>query len=123
MVVIDSDALLLAFAFQRDKRQATNTIFLQEVQTAQPATTIYNIMEVLGQLSFNLQPEKLAQWESWLVSAYQLTVIWMTDAEKKTSLTSFQEELVDRPFQKMLTKRMGYMDALVLSLAERTPDV
>jgi cobalamin-dependent methionine synthase I len=113
---------MLAFAFQRDKRQAINAIFLQEVQTAQLATTIYNVMEVLGQLSFNLPPERLAQWESWLVNAYQLTVIWMAEAEKKTGLTSFQEELVDRPFQKMLAKRMAYMDALVLSLAERAPD-
>jgi hypothetical protein len=80
-------------------------------------------MEVLGQLSFNLGPERLAQWESWLVNAYQLTVIWLADAGKTMTTSSFEEELVDRPFQKMLTKRMGYMDALVVSLAERTPDV
>jgi hypothetical protein len=57
------------------------------------------------------------------VNAYQLTVIWLADAGKTMTTSSFEEELVDRPFQKMLTKRMGYMDALVVSLAERTPDV
>jgi hypothetical protein len=78
---------------------------------------------VLGQLSFNLSPERLAQWESWLVNAYQLTFIWMANAEKKAEVTSFQKELVDRPFQKMLANRIAYMDALVLSLAERAPDI
>ena len=123
MVVIDSDVLLLAFTFFKDRRQTSNQTFLEAVQTAQPATTVYNVMEVLGQLSFNLAPERLAQWQSWLVDTYQLTIIWMADAEKRTQITSFHEELMDRPFQKMLTQRMSYVDALVLSLAERTPEV
>ena len=79
MVVIDSDVLLLAFAFANDSKQEVNRAFLEAVQTAQPATTIYNVMEVLGQLSFNLSPERLDQWQSWLVDAYQLTIIWMAD--------------------------------------------
>jgi len=31
MVVIDTDVLLLAFAFQNDKRQSANTAFLKRV--------------------------------------------------------------------------------------------
>ncbi len=123
MVVIDSDVLLLAFAFQNDSRQEINQKFLEFVQTAQPATTIYNVMEVLGQLSFNLSAERLDQWQSWLVDAYQLTVIWMADAEKEMEKESFRDELFDRPYQKMRDQRMSFMDALVLSLAERAPDV
>lgn len=57
MVVIDSDVLLLAFAYPNDDRQKINQKFLEAVQTAQPATTIYNVMEILGQLSFNLSEE------------------------------------------------------------------
>lgn len=44
MVVIDSDVLLLAFAFANDSKQEVNRAFLEAVQTAQPATTIYNVM-------------------------------------------------------------------------------
>lgn len=123
MVVIDSDVLLLAFAFQNDSRQEINQKFLEFVQTAQPATTIYNVMEVLGQLSFDLSAERLDQWQSWLVDAYQLTVIWMADAEKEMEKELFRDELFDRPYQKMRDQRMSFMDALVLSLAERAPDV
>lgn len=123
MVVIDSDVLLLAFAFANDSKQETNRAFLKAVQTAQPATTIYNVMEVLGQLSFNLSTEQLDQWQSWLVDAYQLTVIWMADEGLKMGKESFREELYERPYQKMRSVHMPFMDALIILLVERTPNV
>jgi len=123
MVVIDSDVLLLAFAFANDSKQEVNRAFLEAVQTAQPATTIYNVMEVLGQLSFNLSPERLDQWQSWLVDAYQLTIIWMVDDGLKMGKESFREELYERPYEKMRSVRMPFMDALIISLVERAPDV
>jgi hypothetical protein len=123
MVVIDSDVLLLAFAFSNDSKQKMNRAFLEAVQTAQPATTIYNVMEVLGQLSFNLSPERLDQWQSWLVDAYQLTIIWMADEGLKMGRESFREELYERPYEKIRSARMPYMDALIISLVERAPEV
>jgi hypothetical protein len=123
MVLIDSDVLLLSFAFSNDSRQEKNQAFLEAVQTAQPATTIYNVMEVLGQLSFNLSAERLDQWQAWLIDAYQLTIIWMADDDLKMGKESFHEELYERPYQKMRSVRMPYMDALIISLAERAPDV
>ena len=124
MVVIDTDVLLLAFAFQNDKRQAINAAFLDQVQEADPAITIYNLMELLGQLSFNLSPAKLEAWQSWLIEAYQLAVIWPVELDKQTTTAVFfRGEIVERPFAKMSAKRMAFMDSLVLNLAERTPDV
>ena len=123
MVLIDSDVLLPAFAFSNDSKQEKNQAFLEAVQTAQPATTIYNVMEVLGQLSFNLSAERLDQWQVWLVDAYQLTIIWMADDDLKMGKESFYEELYERPYQKMRSVRMPFMDALIISLAERAPNV
>jgi hypothetical protein len=123
MVIIDSDVLLLAFTFLNDDRQARNKAFLEAVQTARPATTIYNVMEVLGQLSFNLSAERLDQWQFWFVDQYQLAVIWVADENQKMGKESFYEELYERPYQKMRSSRMAFSDALILSLAERTPDV
>lgn len=122
MVVIDTDVLLLAFAFQSDKRQSANTAFLKQVQAADPAITVYNLMELLGQLSFNLSPARLDAWQTWLVEAYQLTVIWPADLDDMTAL-SFRAEIFERPFARMRSHRMAFMDALVLNLAERTPGV
>jgi predicted nucleic-acid-binding protein len=122
MVVIDTDVLLLAFAFQNDKRQPMNTTFLDQVQTADPAITVYNLMELLGQLSFNLPPARLDAWQSWLIEAYRLTVIWPLDPDNAVAV-SFRAEIFDRPYTRMRTHRMAFMDALVLNLTERTPGV
>lgn len=123
MVVIDSDVLVLAFSYPNDDRQKANQKFLEVIQTAQPATTIYNVMEVLGQLSFNLSAEYLADWQNWFINAYNLNVIWDTNSKEQVDSETWREIIYERPFQKMQTVRMAFMDALILSTAEHTPDV
>jgi len=123
MVVIDTDVLLLAFAFHRDKRQTINNIFLENVQSADPAITIYNLMETLGKLSFNFSSDHLTNWSTWLVDAYQLTIIWPLHPEINLDGLSLYEELYARPFSKMRRYGMPFLDALILNLAERTDGV
>ncbi len=122
MVIIDTDVFLLEFAFHRDARYPINAEFLRAVRPREPAITIYNLMEILGQLSFNLPPEQLTQWRLWLQEAYGLTVIWPATREQ-TARIFFREEIYDRPLAKMQSQRMAFLDALILSLAERVPDV
>ena len=123
MVVIDSDVLLLAFAFHRDPRQTNNAAFLTQVQNATAATTVYNLMEVLAQLSFNLSPARLAEWESWLIEPYHLTVIWPRAVENQTAEGFFRTEIFEHPIAKAREHRIAFLDALVIGLAERTPEV
>lgn len=123
MVVIDSDVLLLAFAYHRDERQTNNAAFLSQVQNANPATTVYNLMEVLAQLSFNLSAARLAEWESWLIEPYHLTVVWPHATENQTAETFFRSEIFEHPFTKAREHRIAFLDALVIGLAERTPNV
>lgn len=120
MVVIDTDVLLLAFAFQTDARQADNTRFLQNVQTDSPAITVYTLMELLGKLSFNLAPDRLEQWQSWLIAAYQLETIWPAAPNTAVTYLSWHEILFSRPLNRMKAVKMPYMDALILDLAEQT---
>jgi hypothetical protein len=123
VVVIDTDVLLLELAYPRDKRFAVNATFLKHITQSDPAVTIYNSMELLGQLSFNLAPTKLAAWQSWLIDAYQLTVIWPVDPSDLAASAFFRTEIFERPFAKMREQRMAFMDSLILNLAERTPDI
>ena len=123
MVVIDTDVLLLDLAYPRDKRFAVNAACLARVIKADPAVTIYNLMELLGQLSFNLAPAKLAEWQTWLIDAYQLTVIWPVEPSDPVAGAFFRAEIFERPFAKMLSQRMAFVDSLILNLVERTPDV
>ena len=118
MVVIGTDVLLLAFAFQHDSRQVANRDFLQQVQTSVPAITIYTLMEFLGKLSFNLSLERLEQWPVWLADAYQLTVLWPVSPDAAVTYHTWRDELFTRPFTRIKTVKMPYMDALILNLAE-----
>jgi hypothetical protein len=122
MIFVDTDVLWLAFAFHEDGRQAINNTFLKQVQTAQRATTIYNVLELLGKLSFNLAPGRLDEWQSWLVDAYQLLVIWPVNPDLSIAASTFREEIFERPYNKMRSFRMPFMDSLILNLAERTPN-
>jgi len=120
VVVIDSDVYLIELRYRRDARRAVNAAFLETTRSAMPAITIYNLMEVLGQLSFNLAPQTLLAWESWLVRQYHLTVLW-PDPGRLSAEEHMTREIFQRPFQRMLTKRASFTDALALQLAEDTP--
>ena len=100
MVVIDTDVFVLAFAFHRDSRQAANSQFLEVVRTQEPAITIYSVMELLGQLSFNLSAERLAQWRSWLQYNFGLAVIYPATANRPAD-EFFRVDLVEGPLQRM----------------------
>ncbi len=124
MVVIDTDVFVLEFAFHNDPRRDVNSNFLKQVRDNDSVVTVYNLLELLGQLSFNLAPTKLETWQSWLVDAYALTVIWPVEPDEYTTAASyFRKEIFDQPFTRMRQKRMAFLDSLVLNLAERTPGV
>ncbi len=123
MVVVDTDVFLIAFAFHNDQRQAVNAEFLERVKEASPAITVYNLMELLGQMSFNLSPIRLSDWRMWLLSTFHLKVIAPVDIDDPLATVHFKSEIMDQPFAKMRSHRMAFMDALAINLAEQTPGV
>ena len=76
MVAIDSDIFLIAHRYVRDVRAEINARFLAEVKTAAPALTIYNLMEILGVLSFNLSAAQMRAWPDWLKARHKLAILW-----------------------------------------------
>lgn len=122
MVGIDSDVILIELRYQRDARYAANAQFLQAVRPSTPAVTVYTLMEVLGQLSFNLAPQKLAEWETWLLRRYRLAVIW-PDPGNLPARQFMVDELYQRPYCRMKAYQAAFLDALVIETAERAPDV
>ena len=122
MVIIDSDVLLLEFAYHRDARQAQNARFLQMIHQFGPGITLYTLMEVLGQLSFNLSADELIRRPAWLEANYGLSVLWPKPGEQ-TAEQFCRREIHDQPYARMQAHRMAFGDALVLTLAENTPNV
>ena len=122
MVAVDTDVLVLAFAFHRDARHETNARFLEFVQNSGAGVAIYSVMELLGQLSFNLPAERLVQWPSWLQDYYNLTVLY-PETSTLEATEFFMDEIVQRPLQMMSERRMPFVDALILGLMERAENI
>lgn len=122
MVILDSDICLIELRYQRDTRHEINAQFLSAVRPFAPAITLYTLMEVLGQLSFNLPPQKLAEWETWLLRRYRLSVLW-PDSGGLDAREFVAREIYQRPLKRMQTNRVAFVDALVLQLAEDKPGI
>ncbi len=122
MVVIDSDIFIIHYRHRRDDRSADNTHFLRAILGASPAITIYTLMEVLGQLSFNLSADVLARWPEWLQDAHGLNVLWPQVGDMSAD-NFFVQQIYGLPFSRMLTHRIPFADALMLQVAEHVPQV
>jgi predicted nucleic acid-binding protein len=121
MVIIDTDVFLIELAFNRDARFAMNSRFLRSVKSAGPAITIFNLMELLGSLSYHTPPAKLGAWREWLERPYRLTIIWPEPADLDAR-AFFEAIIYEAPLLRMQMHRLGFNDALMLDLAERTHD-
>jgi hypothetical protein len=122
MVAIDTDVLLLAFAFHHDPRQSANTQFLQTVVDRDPMVAIYTVMELLGQMSFNLSAEQLGRWRFWLQERYGLIILHPGTVDRRAD-EFFQEQFIDQPLVRMQQNRIPFLDALILGLVEQCSEV
>lgn len=76
MIAIDSDVFLIDLRYPRDQRFGTNARFLEKVQTRDDGlTTIFNLLEVCGVLSFNLNPRQLKELYSYFPQRYHVAIV------------------------------------------------
>ena len=113
MVLVDSDVFLIDLRYPRDARFAANRAFLERLaSTDQGATTIYNLLEICGVLSFNLNRRQLTALYTHFGRRFRLQVL--PDVAPGTRLPSF-------PIGDILSiieRRVAFGDALVLALLE-----
>lgn len=111
MIFLDSDVFLIDLRYRRDRRFADNDAFLAELRKSgrQAVTSIFNILEVCGVLSFNLNERQLAELYRYLPVHYSLRVYpgWQPD----TSLPRFTA----RRILEVMGKKASLGDALVIS--------
>ena len=121
MVIIDTDILLIEFRYLRDENYLINKQFLSTIHATGGATTIYTLMEFLGQVSFNINPSELTKWRSWLRDAYNLVIIW--PEVQGLDADNFLHSLIyEHPFERMRRKPIPFVDALILDLAEQVEE-
>ena len=59
MIFIDTDVFIIDLRYRRDEKYSDNRLFLDQAVSSGVTTSYYNILEVCGILSFNLNKKQL----------------------------------------------------------------
>lgn len=114
MIFIDTDIFVIDKLFPSDERHELNKEFLGEAK--EKSTSIFNLFELLGIASFNLNEVELMKLFKGFGEAYDLKILYPSTAF--ISVNEFVEALFEATFQK-IKLRMNYQDALILAVAEQ----
>jgi predicted nucleic acid-binding protein len=119
MILIDSDVFLIDLRYPRDRRAGQNRAFLDRIgRSGNGATTVINLLEVTGILSFNLNPQQVAEFYTHFPRRYQIRVVPAHDPRQRLSALRVSEVL-----QEVQTK-MAFGDALIAALVRQlSPEV
>ncbi|MDE0027490.1 MAG: hypothetical protein OXP69_24015 [Spirochaetaceae bacterium] len=113
MILVDSDVFLIDLRYQRDQRFGDNRAFLDRLATSgQGATTIYNLLEVCGVLSFNLNRQQLRELYAHFARRFHIRIV--PNAEPRQRLPSFRVGDI----LSIVERRVSFEDALVFALLE-----
>lgn len=110
---VDSDVFVRYLRYQRDDRQLMNDqlIHLMKSKKIRAATSIYNLLEVLGVLSFNVSGEKLRNLYESFCSEFQIKIL-----AKVSSTGDWIYSLED--IYQAIARKQSLGDAFVATLVE-----
>jgi len=117
VTVIDSDIFIIAARFPRDQRSAENQRFLALVRQHPNlfATTVFNKLEVMGELSFGMNEAQFDRFWQEFEGHFGVRLLM---PQGVADLQGFLAALL--PY---LKRKMALGDALVLMVAESHPEV
>lgn len=113
MIFIDTDIFVIDKLFPNDDKYEINKAFLNEAE--ERFTSIFNLFELLGIASFNLNEVELTKLFKGFGEVYGLKILYLSTAF--ISVNEFVEALFENVFQKIKMK-MSFQDALILTVAE-----
>lgn len=113
-VFIDSDLFVRDLRYPRDARTEVNQKFLDKVRRRKipGVTSIFNLLEVCGILSFNLSPSSLIDLYSGFTTQYNVKILFPADASGRLE---YDIPLIFEAIQ----KRQSLGDAQVSYVVER----
>ena len=113
MIFIDTDIFVIDKLFPNDDRHEITKAFLNAA--TEKTTSIFNLFELLGIASFNLNEVELTKLFKGFGEVYGVRILYPSTAF--ISVNDFVENLFEHLFQK-ITLKMGFQDALILTVAE-----
>ncbi len=113
LVVLDSNVFVIDLRYPRDRNYRSNRSFLAPLPAIAPAaTTLVNLLEVCGILSFNLKEREVRELFHYLPERYRVTVL-----PSPASSVSLPVLALDRLLA-LIAKKMSFGDALVAATIE-----
>lgn len=114
LTVIDTSVFVIDLRYKRDKNFAVNRSFLDRIAAERRgATTIFNLLEVCGILSFNLNETQLKELVHYFPQHYRLEVF------PHSTFESPLPALKTGDLFEIISKRTGLGDALILGAIEK----
>jgi len=114
LVLIDTNIFVIDLRYKRDANFKLNKSFLSFVaQSGSGFTTIVNLLELCGILSFNLNQDQLLDLWTYFQDRYKITVLPEPNLQN-----DFPSIEINRLFG-ILSKKTSFGDALMISLAEK----
>ncbi len=114
MIFIDTDIFVIERLFPNDERYMATNKFLHSDLTNK-CTSIFNLFELLGIASFNLNTTELKKLLKGFSEVYDIKILFPETSYE--SPDAFLEQLFDNLFEK-ITLKMNFSDALILNVAE-----
>jgi hypothetical protein len=122
VLAIDSDVFLIDCRYPNDTKYALNRQFLDELAARQVerATTVFNLLEVCGVLTFNLNPEQLRAFYANFARHYGVYVL---GPQLPDRLGQRMIDLLAGRTLGVILRRVSFGDALAVLTAESNPQV
>ena len=120
MILIDTDIFVIDRRYSRDPKFQVNRRFLDYLRDKKfdRATTIFNLYELCGIMSFNLSKQQVQNLFMGFESIYGLKIIY-PPLGNKTPEEAFDRLLADT--MRIILEKVAFLDALVISTAESAP--
>lgn len=114
LTVIDSPIFVIDLRYSRDRNYSANRSFLdQAAREGNATTTIFNLLEVCGIMSFNLNGRQLKELFHYFPQHYNVEVFPHADFDAPLP-TLRTDDLFNT-----IAKKSGLGDALILSTVEK----
>lgn len=114
LIVIDTDIFVRDLRYARDREYKTNSRFLETVRKERnAATTLVNLLELCGILSFNLTPAQLKELFFYFPRRYQIEVLPIHTLEDP-----LPEVEIGKIFERIAGK-MSFGDAQIAAFIEK----
>jgi predicted nucleic acid-binding protein len=112
LILIDTNIFVIDLRYKRDTSFKVNQSFLSFVaQRGSGFTTIVNLLELCGILSFNLNQDQLLDLWTYFQDRYKIAVLPEPDLQ-----SDFPAIKINRLFR-ILCKKNSFGDALMISVA------